>query len=110
MTLGFEAAIAIDPTAPVTSLSKIGRQVRPASVVFHTPPFAVPAKNVFGCDGTPTATVVRPPRNGPSGRHPISPNIETSTTDWRAESVVGPPPPKKTTAVTNRMPARVHKR
>ncbi len=42
MMLGSDGASAMAPIEPVGWSSKIGAQVRPASVVFHTPPFTTP--------------------------------------------------------------------
>jgi hypothetical protein len=42
MTFGSEGAAATHPMDPVGWSSKIGFQVRPASVVFHTPPLQTP--------------------------------------------------------------------
>src|SRR5579863_8501450 len=52
-------------------LSKIGFHVRPASVVFHTPPATAPKYAVSGSPGTPAAVTSRPPRNGPIMRQRI---------------------------------------
>src|SRR5205807_1247391 len=42
---GSDGAIAISPIVDTPSLSKIGSQVVPLLVVFHTPPGAVPSKS-----------------------------------------------------------------
>jgi hypothetical protein len=42
MTRGSLGAIAMAPIDPVGWLSKMAVQVRPASVVFQTPPFTAP--------------------------------------------------------------------
>ena len=48
MTSGRDGATAIAPTDPVGWSSKIGFHVRPASVVFQTPPLVTPTKKTFG--------------------------------------------------------------
>ena len=45
------AATAIEPIDPVGWSSKIGVQVRPALVVFHTPPFTMPIVEREGLAG-----------------------------------------------------------
>src|ERR1043165_4563942 len=65
---GFEGATAIAPIDPVGWSSKIGFHVRPASVVFQTPPLFTPMKNVSGRSGIPAAPTVRPARYGPMHR------------------------------------------
>src|SRR5450759_2146851 len=47
----------------------MGDHVRPASVVFHTPPFTAAMKNVCGWLRCPAAATVRLPRCGPIARH-----------------------------------------
>ena len=42
MMFGFDGATATQPIDPVGWSSKIGFQVRPASVVFQTPPLQTP--------------------------------------------------------------------
>ena len=42
MMFGSDGATAIDPIDPVGWSSKIGVHVRPALVVFQTPPFTIP--------------------------------------------------------------------
>jgi hypothetical protein len=42
MTFGSDGATAMAPIDPVGWSSKIGAQMRPKSVVFHTPPFTAP--------------------------------------------------------------------
>jgi hypothetical protein len=48
--------------------------VRPASVVFQTPPLFGAMKKTFVLPGTPEAATVRPPRKGPIILQRISPN------------------------------------
>src|SRR2546423_7152599 len=55
----------------MSSLSKIGVQFWPASVVFQTPPATPPKYQVSGSPGTPSIDSARPPRNGPTCRHCI---------------------------------------
>src|SRR2546423_7600518 len=55
----------------MSSLSKIGVQFCPASVVFQTPPATPPKYQVSGSPGTPSIARARPPRNGPIWRHCI---------------------------------------
>src|SRR6266513_3166279 len=55
----------------MSSLSKIGVQFCPASVVFQTPPATPPKYQVSGSPGTPSIASARPPRNGPTCRHCI---------------------------------------
>src|SRR5438105_7829492 len=69
MMLGSDGATARAPIEPVGWSSKIGVQVWPKSVVFHTPPLLTPIRNSFGLPGMPVAPTVRPPRNGPMHRH-----------------------------------------
>src|SRR5580698_494628 len=64
--------MAIAPMDAVGSASKMGRQVRPAFSVFHTPPPTAPNRYSLGLPGTPSAGSTRPPRNGPIMRHCIS--------------------------------------
>ena len=66
--------MAIAPMEAVGSASKMGRQVRPAFSVFHTPPSTAPNRYSLGLPGTPSAGSTRPPRNGPIRRHCISGN------------------------------------
>src|ERR1039458_145779 len=73
MTLGSDGATSRAPIEPVASRSNMGVQVRPKSVVFHPPPFTAPMYKTFGCVDTPDTARVRPPRNGPTFRHRISP-------------------------------------
>src|SRR5512140_2298142 len=63
--LPLDGATAIAPIEATGCESKIGFQVRPALVVFQTPPPTEPKYNVLGCPGTPLPPLTRPPRNGP---------------------------------------------
>src|SRR5215471_11891900 len=55
----------------MSSLSNIGVQFCPPSIVFHTPPATPPKYQLFGSPGTPSIASARPPRNGPTWRHCI---------------------------------------
>ena len=58
---GSDGAIAISPIVETPSLSKIGSQVVPLLVVFHTPPEAVPTYTMFGLLSTTAKSSMRPP-------------------------------------------------
>src|SRR5436189_2695899 len=58
---GSDGAIAISPIVDTPSLSKIGSQVVPLLVVFHTPPEAVPTYTMFGLLSTTAKSSMRPP-------------------------------------------------
>ena len=63
-----EGAIAIAPIEGETWPSEMDSQVRPALVVFHTPPSTAPNKKVRGLPGIPAAARTRPARKGPISR------------------------------------------
>src|SRR5580698_8585113 len=69
MILGSLGATAMAPMDWVGAASNKGFQVRPLSVVFHTPPLTAPIRKVSGWPGIPVTARVRPPRNGPTKRH-----------------------------------------
>src|SRR5437588_12244482 len=67
---GSDGAIAISPIVDTPSLSKIGSQVVPLLVVFHTPPEAVPTYTMFGLLSTTAKSSMRPPMvAGPISRN-----------------------------------------
>src|SRR6266404_4510027 len=69
-TDGSEGAIAMSPIVDTPSLSKIGSHVVPSSVVFQTPPEAVPTYTMMGLLSTTTKSSMRPPIvAGPISRH-----------------------------------------
>src|SRR5437764_2812267 len=85
----------------MSSLSKIGVQFCPASVVFQTPPATPPKYQVSGSPGTPSIASARPPRNGPICRHciplksfsSIAPGGRGFFSGETAGVGVAPPPP-----------------
>src|SRR6478735_12587156 len=63
-TSGAEGATAIAPIDATGCESKTGFHTRPASTVFHTPPFTAPTQNPLGRPATPLTAATRPPRKG----------------------------------------------
>src|SRR5580704_1516776 len=69
-TVGTDGATAISPMVETLSLSKIGSQVVPLFVVFHTPPEAVPTYTIFGLLSTTAKSSILPPITaGPISRN-----------------------------------------
>src|SRR5690348_3140246 len=62
---GLDGATARAPIAWTAAESKIGLNVAPLSLDFHTPPEAAPTYQTRGSPGTPTTAENRPPPAGP---------------------------------------------
>src|SRR5438874_6774776 len=88
-----DGAIASSPIDTHFSLSKTGRNVVPAFVVFQIPPAAAATKNVFDGLGMPVTLDTRPPMFA-------GPMLRQRKPARSVESSVIPPPPPLTPVVT----------